>query len=514
MDDVSQHREIITSFEKWMITITVMLAAVIEVLDMTIVNVSLDQMMGTFEATTEQITWVLTAYLVSSAVVMPLTGRIVQRFGRKRILLINITGFLLTSMLCGISNNLTEIVIFRTLQGIFGAALVPISQFVLRDTFTREEQGVAMAIWGLGIMTAPVLGPTIGGFITANLNWRWIFYINVPICIVCFLLATTFIRESKQERIPIDWLGLILLILGVGCFQTFLDRGNQADWFSSNSIVILAIVSAIALLIFIARGIKIGDRNIVHLNLFKERNFLAATLILTFYAMFIFGIMALQPIMLENLMGYPSNVAGIVMGPRGLASAVAMISVGIFIKRVNLRILVILGILSTTAGTLMMSHYNLNAGMWQLISPTLFQGFGMGLVMVPVSATAFDYLAKKDIAEASGLFSFGRSIGSSIGISLLSTIVTRQGQTNWTQLSHFISTTNPNFLHWLAVQGLSIHDTSAIQMAVNIMMQQGEMIAFLDAYHLSACSLLFVILLVFMMKKRRADSAGFSEGAH
>lgn len=491
-----------SSFEKWMITATVMLVAIIEVLDITIVNVSLNQMMGAFGATSEQITWVLTAYLVSSAITMPLTGLLVRRLGRRKLLLWNIAGFLIASMLCGISTSIGEIVAFRVMQGIFGAALVPISQFVLRDTFPRNEQSLAMAIWGMGIMVAPVLGPTLGGYITEALNWRFVFYINLPVCLVAFILAIAFIKETPKENMRIDWPGLLFMSLGVGCFQTFLDRGNQAGWFDSNSIIILLFISLVALYIFITRGWNKAD-NVINLKLFKERNFTVSTLLLSVFCLAMFGVATLQPIMLGTLYNYPSMTTGLVMAPRGIASAVGMMFCPFLMRHFSVRTLAIAGLLFCAYGTLQMCHFSLDDSTWVQIYPGIIQGIGMGLVLAPVSTCAFDYLEFKDVAEAAGLYSFGRSMGTSIGISIMITIVSRLTQINWNRFSGYIRPDNPYYQQWLHQSGLQANDPTAIQRIANIVSAQSSMVAFVDAYWFAVFIFLAMIILALFLKKTK-----------
>ncbi len=489
-----------SNFQKWMIALTVMLVAIIEVLDITIVNVSLNQMMGAFGATQEEITWILTSYLVASAIAMPLTGLLVKKLGRRKLLLMNIVGFLLASMLCGAATNITEIVIFRTIQGVFGAGLVPISQFILRDTFPRKEQGLAMAIWGIGIMTAPVLGPTLGGYITEALNWRFVFYMNLPVCIIAFVLAIIFIKETPKENVNVDWWGLLLMALGIGCFQIFLDRGNQADWFQSNFIISVAITSAIALYLFIWRGWN-KPNNVVKLNIYKERNFATTNIIMLMYCLTIFGVATLQPIMLGNLYGYPPATTGLVMAPRGLVSALTMMLCPLLMKHFSPKILIIIGLLISAYGTLQMCSFTLNASMWVQIYPGMIQGAGMALVFIPNSTITFDYIPKHDIAEASGLFSFSRSMGTSIGISIMSTLVTRLTQVNWNRFAAYAQPSNPNFRHWLVARGLSMHNPATLQRLAQDVHSQAGMVGFIDAYWFAVILFIVMIPLVFLLKK-------------
>ena len=495
----------ITAFQKWMITFTVMLVAIIEVLDITIVNVSLNQMQGAFSATTEQITWILTSYLVSSAIFMTLTGLLIRKLGRRRLLLINIIGFLIASMLCGVSTNLTEIVLFRTLQGIFGASLVPISQFVLRDTFNRKEQGMAMAIWGIGIMTAPVLGPTIGGYITEALNWRFIFYMNLPICVMAFILTLIFIKETPVERnTKIDWFGLLLVAITVGCFQTFLDRGNQEDWFNSTFILTMLAAAFIAGYSYINLNFN-RAHSVVNIRLYLERNFTASSLIMLCYCLAIFGVATLQPIMLGSLYHYPPETIGLAMAPRGLASACMMMVCPLLMRKFLPKTLIIIGLLFSAYGTWQLCHLNLNADMWSQIYPGMIQGIGMALVLVPNSSITFDYLPANKIPDASGLFSFARSMGTSIGISIMSTIITRLTQINWSRLAEHTQASNPNLHHWLQVRNLNIHNPLAIKQLAMQVQTQANMIAFLDAYWFAVLIFLAIIPLVFLLKKSKAS---------
>lgn len=491
-----------TSNQRRLITITIMLVAVIEILDSTIVNVSLPHMMGSLGANAEQITWVLTSYVVSSAIVMPLTGFLVDNVGQKRLLLIMISGFMLASMLCGMTTSLSQIVTCRILQGVFGAGLVPISQYILRDIYSDEEQGKAMAIWGIGVMVAPILGPTIGGYITEFASWRWIFYINVPICAISLLMTILIIPETIKKSKAIDWTGLILMAVGIGCLQIFLDRGNQAGWLSSNLIFFLIVISITAVIIFIARGLRVKN-NIVNLRLFNDRNYALSTLMLVIYAAAMFSALVLQPIMLEHLLGYPVQLAGLVMAPRGLASAFAMILVPSLMKRFGSKILLFVGIMLSIYGTYATSRYNLSVDVWNIIWPGIVQGAGMGLFFVPLSVEAFKTLPKNTIAEASGLFGFGRMLGTSIGISLFSTIVSRETQTNWNRLGGHINIFNHNLIHWLNAQHLTIHSPIALHKLGSELARQASMIAFNDSCWAIAIAFILILPLIFLLQTKK-----------
>lgn len=486
-------------FQRWMITIAVMLVAVLEVLDMTIVNVALPNIMGAVGANPNQITWILTSYIVSSAICMPLTGFLVTRIGRRRLLLINIVGFLLTSALCGLSASLAQMVLFRTLQGIFGATLVPMSQYILRDSFPPNEQGKAMAIWGVGIMAGPVLGPTIGGYITETMSWQWIFYVNVPVCVMAFFMTLKFISETPRSQPFIDWLGLGLMAVGIGALQIFLDEGNQDNWFDSNFILLLFLLSLYTLTVFIIRG-WFYPKNIINLHLFKDRNFTMSTLLLTAYCMIIFGLLTLQPIMMQDLLNYPVLTTGLVMAPRGFASAFSMFLVAKLMGKVDLRLLIATGLLLSAVGTEMMADFSLAISEPYLIWSGVVQGLGMGLIFVPLSTLALSTVHKDHVAEGSGLFSFGRSIGSSVGISLLSTLTTREAQINWNRLGGHISLGNPALNQWLQNANLTLINPNTPPVLGYMLNQQSQMIAYVDAYWLSFLGFLLMLPFVFLLK--------------
>jgi len=495
-----QTSTVVIGLDRWLITATVMLVTIIEILDTTIVNVALPPMMGELGASSDQITWVLTSYIVAAAIVMPLTGFLVARFGRKKLLLTNIAGFLIASMLCGLSTSLFQIVLFRIFQGIFGAALVPMSQYILSDIYSKEEQGKAMAIWGIGIMVAPILGPTLGGYITEVLNWRWVFYINLPVCTVAFLLALQVIKDTPKKHEKVDWIGLLLMATGIGCLQVFLDRGNTSDWFSSKLIIFLMVIWVVALAAFIFRGIFYED-NIINLRLFKNRNFAASTVVVTVFSIGMFGVVAVQPLMFEHLMGYTAELAGLLLAPRGLSSALGMILSSQLIKRYDTRLIMIIGIMFSAYGTYLMYQFNLDISFSVMVWPNIITGFGNGMLFVPLASTPFQSLPEKDAAEASGLFNFGRNLGASIGISLLSTLITRETQINWNRLSGYAHYANTNFKQWVQAQSHTLTQSQIYAHLATEVHRQSMMIAFLDAYGIVAISLLAMLPLIFLIQK-------------
>ncbi len=484
---------------KWLIVITIMLVAILEVLDSTIVNVALPAMMPSLGADQEKITWVLTSYVVAAAVMLPLTGFLSNRIGQKRLLLIDICGFMVSSVLCGLTSNLSMMVFFRLCQGAFGAAMIPISQAVLRQTFPIEEQGKAMAIWGLGIMVAPVLGPTLGGFITEHASWRWIFYINLPVCLISFVMATLFIKETKRIHQNIDWLGMICMFIGIGCLQVFLDQGNSQNWFDSNMILLLFIISVVSSVYFILRSLT-HKHPVIKLDIFKDRNFTICTITLAVFAACVFAFLALEPIMLQTTFGYTAFIAGITMSPMGLASACSMILSAGLIHIINVKRLISIGLLLCASGIYYMSHLSLQAGQWHFIVGNAFIGGGMGLVMVPLTTYSLITINKADITEGAGLFAYGRMLGSSIGISLLSTLVTRETQINWNRLGGHINYFNNNLHHWLNTQGLSLTNPKSYAILANTLHGNASIIAFLDSYLLITIILLLLIPLIYCLK--------------
>lgn len=489
----------ISTTSRLLIITTVMLVAILEVLDSTVVNVALPYMMPSLGATQEQITWVLTSYVVASAMMIPLTGFLAQRLSHRRLLLINITGFMVSSALCGLASNLPTMVIFRLLQGGFGAALIPLSQSILRKSFSLAEQGKAMAIWGIGIMAAPVFGPTLGGIITEYSNWRWIFYFNIPICLIGILLTLFVIKPETTHKQKIDWLGIALMFIGVGCLQLFLDQGNTKDWFNSMFIITMLATSVVAMILFIIRSLT-TEHPAVRLDVFRDRNFTLATIILALYCGSLFGLVALQPIMLETLFGYNAITSGMTLSPQGIGSAVGMMLAAPLIKVVRVRLLLVIGYATAAVGCYYLSTLNLQATQMNFLIANGIQGFGTGFSVVPLAAYALATINKSLITEASGLFSYGRMLGTSIGVSLLSTLVSRLAQVNWNQLGENINPFNNNLRLWLAEQHLTIDGQIAFGELKGTLYKQASMIAFNDAFFAIAIVMVLLIPLTLCMK--------------
>lgn len=484
----------------WYIIAAVMLSTVMEILDTTIVTVSLPHMMGSLGADRDQISWVLTSYIVAAGMLMPLTGFLVNRLGSKKLLLINITGFLFASALCGLSVNLTQMVVFRLFQGFFGASLVPLSQFILRDTFPLEDQPKVMAIWGIGVMAAPILGPTLGGYITDSLNWRWIFYINVPVCILNFFLVMKFLKESPIKKQVIDWLGMVLLLISVGALQLVLDRGEVDGWFSSGAIRFLSVTFLITFSLFVYYGIK-NKNSIINLRLFLDRNFAFGTIAMTLFAMSFLGCIMILPQMLQTLFGYTSDTTGLTMAPRGIASGIMMaICSRLLSKQMDPRILIVSGLMICAYTLWLMSDLSLNMGIGYITVIGFVQGFGIGAFFMPLSSIIYSTLPRHSNAEASGLFSFGRSIGNAIGISLLTTYLSRDTQRNWNILGGHIQQSNTHLQHWLQAQHLTLNNPHAIARLASQLNIQANFLAYLHTYRIAAFLILAAIGMILCLQ--------------
>jgi DHA2 family multidrug resistance protein len=489
-----------SSLDRLLITIAVMTATLMQVLDTTIVNVALPTMQGSLSATPDEITWVLTSYLVASAIFMPLTGYFTDILGRKNYLLICILGFVITSGLCGAATSIGGMVFFRLLQGVFGAALVPLSQAILADVYPPEERGKAMAIWGIGVMVGPILGPTLGGYLTEVASWRWTFYINLPVGILALLIVWQVMPTGDKKPRNMDWLGLTLLSCGIGGTQYALDRGNHADWFSSIEIWIASFLAIGGIVGFCVNSYYQKTKSVFDIRIFKDRNFLVSSSILAMFGLSVFGGMVVLPLLLENLLNYPVITTGFAMAPRGISAMVSMVIVSKLIKTVDPRIIVIVGIMFCTLGSIPGTYYNLDINTWWIIWPLIVQGFGIGLMFVPLSAVAYSTLPDSMRAEAAGLFSLLRTMGSAVGISIIITLYTRHVQTSWNHLSGFVTPYNPAVASYLQNMHLDIQNPLSIPLIANELGKQAQMLAFIDVYAFIAWSILGMLPLVFFIK--------------
>ena len=488
------------------ITVCVILATLMQALDTTIANVALPYMQGGVSASHDQIAWVLTSYIVAAAIMTPPTGYLSGRFGIKRLFLVSVVGFTIASMLCGMAQSLVQIVLFRVLQGVFGAALVPLSQTVLFNINPKERQGSAMALWGVAVMAGPVLGPVLGGWLTETFSWRYVFYINLPIGILAFLGMMTFLPETaRNTTAKLDWFGFGTLSLAIGALQVLLDRGEQLDWFGSSEIVIEAIICASAFYLFLVHTFTASEP-FVRPSLFRDRNFTAGVLFVAIVGLTYYASLALQPPYLQDLMNYPIVTAGLVLGPRGVGTMAAMMVVGKLIGRVDTRFLLAIGLGLTAWSFYVMTGWTPDVSPTTIIVIGVIQGIGLGFLFVPLSAATLSTLSSEQRAEGAGLYSLSRNIGSSVGISVVNSLLTQNTQVNHADIAQHVTAVNRMF------EGATIAQfwnpvTAAGRAALDAMVtRQAQIIAYIDDYKLLMIATIVVIPLLMVFKKPSGGS--------
>src|SRR5271163_1263002 len=483
------------------ITICVILATLMQALDTTIANVALPYMQGSVSASQDQIDWVLTSYIVAAAIMTPPTGYLASRFGLKRLFLVSVAGFTIASMLCGMAQSLVQIVLFRVLQGLLGAALVPLSQAVLLNINSKERQGSAMALWGVAVMAGPVLGPVLGGWLTESYSWRYVFYINLPIGILAFLGMSAFLPETRQNASEkLDWFGFGTLSLAIAAFQVLLDRGEELDWFGSSEIVIEAIIAAAAFYLFLVHTFT-ADKPFVRPALFRDRNFAAGNLFVAIVGLTYYASLALQPPYLQDLMNYPIVTAGLVLGPRGVGTMAAMLAVGKLIGRLDTRILLGIGLGLTAWSFYAMTGWTPDVSETTIVAVGVVQGIGLGFLFVPLSVVTLSTLSTELRAEGAGLYSLSRNIGSSVGISVVNSLLTQNTQVNHADIVQHVTAVNrifaePNiaqFWNPLTAAGRAALDA--------VITQQAQIIAYIDDYKLLMIATLAVIPLLIVFKQ-------------
>jgi len=425
-----------------MVTVCAMTATIMQALDTTIANVALPYMQGSLSASLDQINWVLTSYIVASAVMTAPIGWLADRFGRKKLFIVCTAGFTFASMLCGIAGNIAEMVAFRLLQGVFGAALVPLSQAVMLDSYPAEERGSAMAIWGIGVMLGPIMGPTLGAWLTESYNWHWVFFINLPVGIITVIGLVLFMDETAQRReLRFDWFGFLALAVGIGAMQMMLDRGEQVGWFESGEIVTEAIVSAIGFYFFLAHSLT-TDEPFVRFEIFKDRNYIGGCLFMVIIGLVLFGTMALVTPYMQNVLGYPILTAGFLLAARGVGTLAAMLMVGRLMKIIEGRWLVLAGI-SLTAFTLyQMVGFTDQTSPRAIVVASVLQGFGLGLVFVPLSTVAFATLPGSLRTDGTAILTLVRNLGSSVGISVVIAQLTNTTMAMHARLAEFVTPFN------------------------------------------------------------------------
>ena len=506
---------------KWLITITVMLPAIMEIIDTSVANVALPHMQGSLNAGTDEVTWVLTSYLVANAVVLPMTGWLSRVFGRKRFLMTCIVLFTLASLLCGASLNLATLIFFRILQGAAGGALIPISQAILMETFPPHQRGMAMAIFGVGAMFGPIVGPALGGWITDNMSWRWIFYINLPIGVIAMVMCAFFIFDpdylrQKVSALRIDYWGLFLLIVSMGSLQVVLDKGQQEDWFNSPFIITFSIITVVSMIALI--WVELTHKHpIVNLRLFKNVSFSAGNLIMFVVGFALYSSIMLIPLFLQQLMGYSATDAGMVMAPGGVATLMTMPLVGAALTFRDGRKIIFFGLVLGATSMFIMQGLNLQGAFWNYTWPRIVLGFGLAMIFVPLTTVTLASISREEMGNATGLFSLLRNIGGSVGIAIAATLLSRYQQFYQTSLVANINPYNPvwqmrfeNLKQVLISKGITASqaDTKALVMMYGSVRQQAGALAFNRIFFIIGLAFLLVIPLLFLLKRPSHTKGG------
>jgi DHA2 family multidrug resistance protein len=499
---------------KWLVTIAVMAGTFMEIVDTTVVNVALPHIAGSLASSVDETTWILTAYLVSNAVVLPITGWLSALFGRKRFLMLCIALFTISSMLCGMATNLGMLIVFRIIQGAGGGALQPISQAILLETFPVEERGMAMALWGIGVIIAPIVGPVMGGWVTDNLTWRWAFYINLPIGIMSLLMTFLFIFDPdyirRQRAGSIDYWGLGLLIVGLGALQVVLDKGERDDWFSSAFITRLAITAVVALAILIYHELK-TRHPVVDLRLFKERNYASGTTIMFFFGYVLYGSIMLLPLFLQTIMGYDATLAGWALAFGGIGSLMIMPVVGRLTQVMDSRKIVFIGLVLNAYAVYLMSQYNTTIDFFHAWFPRFVQGFGLGSTFVALTTLTMSRISHEKMGNATGIFNLMRNLGGSFGIATATTLLARRSQFHQSRLVEHLTPLSHPFNNWQQQLSQALPDLGANWQWWNVpqamaslyheAVRQAQTLAFCDDYWFFTIVFLCLLPLTFLMRR-------------
>ncbi|MDR3534312.1 MAG: DHA2 family efflux MFS transporter permease subunit [Rhodopila sp.] len=496
--DVVPHRAIIT--------VCAMLATLMQSLDSTIANVALPYMQGSLSASSDQITWVLTSYITAAAIMTAPVGWLSARFGLKRLYLISMIGFTVASMLCGIAGSLTQMVAFRLLQGLFGAALVPLSQSTMLNIYPPEKRGSAMAVWGMGVMVGPILGPTLGGYLTELYNWRWVFFVNLPFGLAATAGMAAFLPKTvAQAGMKFDWFGFGVFAIGIAGMQLMLDRGETQDWFSSTEIIVETLMGALGFYLFIVHMFT-AEKPFITPAVFKDRNLSAALLVMFAVGMVLLAVSALLAPWLQELGGYPVETAGLVMAPRGIGTMAAMMVAGRLSSRVDPRLLMAFGIVVLAGSLYRMTSWTPDVSATSVIVSTMLQGVGLGFVFIPLQVIGFATLDPALRTEGTALLSLLRNVGSAIGISVTGALVTRNGQIEHSILSGYATPLNRAFQGAsAALSPVTAHGAQMLDVVVN---RQAEIIAYNNDWMLMMLMALPMLLLLPLMRGPRQGGGG------
>ena len=503
------------AFNRPMITVSIMLATIMQTLDSTIANVALPHMAGGLSASQDQITWVLTSYIVAAAIATPLTGWLSGRYGRKTVFLVSIAGFTVTSVACGLAGNLAEIVLARLLQGAFGAALVPLSQSVMLDINEPRDHARAMAVWGMGVMLGPILGPTLGGWLTDNMNWRWVFLINLPVGVLSFAGVQRYIREdARRSQRGFDLFGFTTLALAIGMLQMMLDRGEQLDWFDSLEIRIEAIAAFVAFTYFAVHTATAGARSFFNLDLLRDRNFLIGLVFYFQLGLTLYATRALLPPLLQNLLGYPVLTTGVVTAPSGLGTMVAMLFAGRMVSRMDPRIVIALGLALTAASLWQMAGYTPQVTAWGVALPGFVQGLGLGFTSVPLTTISFSTLAPGLRPDGTAIFSLSRNIGSSIGISVMQSLLVSNTATMHASLTDYVTSSTLASRPDALGRVLDLSGLPGMAQLDALLWNQAGFIAYLDDFRLMMWLTLAAIPFLLLVRAGRPPAQAGAAAVH
>lgn len=502
----------------WVVTLAVMLATFMEILDTTVVNVSIPHIAGNLAATIEEGTWVVTSYLVSNAIILPLSGWLANHFGRRKLLLTCVAGFTVTSLFCGLATGLPELIFFRVLQGLTGGGLQPLAQAIMLESFPQKKHGQAMAAYGIGVLLAPILGPTLGGWITDNYSWRWIFYLNIPVGAFSLFMMSRFVFDPpyiKRRAGRIDAWGIGFLALGFGTLQVVLDTGQRKDWFASNYICLFATLCVVSLIALIIRELKTSEP-VIDLRALAERSFSTGVFLIGLLGFVLYASLVLLPIYLQTLLGYPALTAGLALSPRGLGSLLTTPLAGYLTSKTDPRRLLIFGLILGAITMFDLSGLNLNAGYWNILWPQVFQGIALSFLFIPLMAASMAHISKERMGNATSIFNLTRNIGGSLGIALMTTFLARRAQVHQNHLITHVTAADLRTREMLA--GLASHFHSAgtdsytssrkaLAALYRIVQQQASMLAFVEAFWIMAAIFLAMTPFIFLLRRPLSESS-------
>jgi DHA2 family multidrug resistance protein len=495
---------------KGLLTAAIMVAVIMQVLDTTIANVALPHMRASLGASQDEINWVLTSYIVAAAIATPLTGWFSDRFGRRNLLLGAVVGFTGASLLCGVATNLEQMVLFRVLQGICGAMLVPLAQATMMDINPREQLGQAMAIFGAGIMFGPIIGPTLGGWLTETFNWRAVFLVNLPVGIVAFFMLAALMPNTPIKIRRFDFFGFGMLALAVAALQLILDRGQGVGWFDSPEIWLYLLLAISGLWVFVVHCLT-ADEPFMDMGMFTDRNFVTGLVLILITGVTLFSGLALLPPMLQNLMGFPVIETGLLMGPRGIGTMISMILVGRLVARYDARILIVIGTLLMGYSLFMMTEFDIVMNSQPIIVSGFIQGVGMGFVFVPLNSLAFATINAKYRVDATSMFSLIRNVGQGVGISVVTTVLAQMQVVNYAELGERLTIDSGPVRDFAAAAGGLQNVIGTLH---GMITQQAAMLAFLDDFKLMMILTFVSLPIVFLLRRPKPRVMTAEERAH